>query len=140
MKKVLFILAFILALGVIKAQDFTIYKAGAPTAIVVYDSITNTGADTVDILLKLPSNQKFWNASVIMHATAGTGTADIDVTYQAGHTASYFTTLATDSLASGNLSYNYNNTAFPGRYMRIIYTGVGTQKTYIRGWIYVGKN
>jgi hypothetical protein len=140
MKKVIFILALVFALGAIKAQDFTVYKAGTPTTIITYDSITNTGADTVDILIKLPSNEKFWNVAAMMHATAGTGTADIDVTYQGGMDGSRFYTLATDSLASGNLSYIYNNTAFQARYLRIIYTGVGTQKTYIRGWLYIGKN
>ena len=140
MKKLFFILAVLFAFGAFaSAQDFTIYKMGAPTQIVNTDTIANTGADTVSVLLRSP-DEKGWHLAVLSFATNLSGTTDIDVTYQGSMDNVLWHTFTTDSLASGNLSYLYEDVdGYPYRYLRLIYTGVGTQSTEFDSWVYVLK-
>ena len=103
MKRLIFVLAFFVALGAINAQDYTFYKNMAVAPIQVIDSaVTNNGTDTVDILLKLPHDEP-WAYSLHVIAANTSGTTDIDVSYQWSNDGTNFVAHTADSLASGNL-------------------------------------
>jgi len=141
MKRFIVFSAFLFAaIGYVAAQDYTIYKVGAaPTQIVTNDTITNTGTDDVTVLLKLPDNEPV-GLAVEMIAANVSGTTDIDVNYQSSLDGTNFYTVASDSLASGNLTYIHEDIdGFTGRYLKVVYTGVGTNVTKINGYIYVFK-
>ena len=138
MKKLFLILVLaVFALGA-NAQDFTLSKVAAPTQIVTTDTIDNTGTDNVTVLLKVPQG-KAWDLAVQVTAINKTGTTDIDVDYEGSLDGTSFYTIASDSLAAGNLTYLYEKDGFPGYYLRITYTGVGTQKSTIDAWAWVLK-
>jgi hypothetical protein len=138
MKKLLMLIAFIGLVAGLSAQDPTIYKVGSPTQV-VDATITNTGADTVDILLRIPSGEP-WGYSLHMVAANVSGTTDIDVSYQWSNDGTNFVQHTADSLASGNLQYLLEDVdGFGARYMRIISTGVGTQSSTIDGYLYPFK-
>ncbi|MCK4823416.1 hypothetical protein KA005_47130 [bacterium] len=120
------------------AQDFTIYKVGSPTQIVTTDTIDDTGTDNVTLLLKLQQGRA-WDLAVQVTAITKTGTVDIDVDYEGSLDGSSWYTITSDSLASGNLTYLYEDDGFHARYLRLTYTGVGTQKTTIDAWAWVMK-
>lgn len=144
MKKLMILLALLIAAIGLNAQGTTIYRAGmAPTHIIDVDTITDTGTDTATVLVKLPQNEGV--AVQVMVAAANiSGTTDIDVDYQASMDNSSFYTLASDSLATGNLTYLWSSqtsypNGFPGRYFKILGTGVGTQSSTWDVYIYVFK-
>ena len=133
---ILMLLAFGLSMG---AQDFTIYKVGAPTQIVTTDTIDDTGTDNVTVLLRVP-DESGWHANVMVTAINKTGTTDIDCNFQGSMDNSSWFTIESDSLAAGNLSFIFEDEdGFPARYFRLLYTGVGTQKSTVDAWIYVLK-
>ena len=140
MKKLFFLIALLVAAIGLQAQDYTIYQVGqAPTQIITNDTITNTGTDNVTVLLKLPQNEAV-GLAVEMIAANVSGTTDIDVNYESSLDGTNFYTVASDSLASGNLTYIHEDVnGFTGRYLRVTYTGVGTNVTKINGYIYVFK-
>lgn len=140
MKRLIFLFALIVAAAAISAQDFTIYQVGqSPTQIVTADTVTDTGTDNVSVLVKLPQNE-FVGYGVIIVAANLTGTTDIDVNYQVSMDGTSWHTIASDSLASGNLTYLHEDVdGFTSRYLRVLYTGVGTQSSTVNAWIYVAK-
>jgi len=138
MKKILLILTLVIFAFAANAQDYTIYKVGAPTQVVTTDTIDDTGTDNVTVLLKLQQG-KAWDVAAQVTAINKTGTTDIDVDYEWSLDGSSWYTATSDSLATGNLTYVYEKDGFPGYYLRITYTGVGTQKSTIDAWVWVMK-
>ena len=129
MKKLFLILVLAAFAFCVNAQpDFTIYKVGTPTQIVTTDTIDDTGTDNVSVLLKIPQG-KAWDLVVQVTAINKTGTTDIDVDYEGSLDGTSFYTIASDSLAADNLTYLYEDDGFPGYYLRVTYTGVGSQKS-----------
>ena len=136
MKKLFLILVLaVFALGA-NAQDFTLSKVAAPTQIITADGITNTESNDTTILLKIPQKSP-WHVCVFIEAANTSGTTDIDVTYAGSMDNSTFQTISSDSLATGNLTYLFEDALFPYRYLKITWTGVGTQVSVIDAWIYL---
>ena len=140
MKRIIFLLALIAVVATVNAQDFTCNSNTVVAPVQVIDStVTDTRADTVDILLKLPHNEP-WGYSLHVIAANVSGTTDIDVSYQWSNDGTNFVAHTADSLASGNLQYMLEDlTGFGARYMRITWTGVGTNHTKMLGYLYVFK-
>jgi hypothetical protein len=143
--KAIFIFICLLAVTVIaQAQGTTIYRLGyPPTMIVDVDIITNTGTDIATVLIKLPE-QIGVCVNVMTASVTKTGTLDLDINYQASMDNSSFFTLASDSLATNNTTYLWTSQTsypkgFPGRYLKVLATGVGTQSSTWSAWVYVFK-
>ncbi len=132
MRKIMILLMLVAAIS-LNAQDFTVYTVNGVNNIidlVDVDTITDTGSDNSStVLLKIPKLTA-WGLSVQTTAVNISGTTDLDVVYEASLDGSIWWTVATDSLASGNLTELYDNlTGWPGRYLRVSTTGVGTQSS-----------
>jgi len=140
MKKLLFLFALLIAAIGLQAQDFTVYKAGA-TQLYFTDTITNTEAHDTTVLVKTPmKDNEAWGVCVHMYATNITGTTDLDINYQGSMDGTNWYTLASDSIASGNMTYQHEDIdGFTSKYLKIDLTGVGTQSTSVVGWLNVFK-
>lgn len=136
MKKLFFILMLFSIALFATAQDFTFSKVAAPTQIITADAILDTESNDTTILLKVPQKSP-WHVNVFIEAATSTGTVDIDVDYEGSMDNSTWQTISSDSLASGNLTYLFEDALFPYRYLRVTWTGVGTQITTIDAWIYL---
>lgn len=141
MRKVLFILALLVAAISIQAQDYTITGVTAPLQVVTNDTITDTGADTVDILLKIPHFEP-WGLSAQVVCTNATGTTDIDVDiYSSIDGTNYHLIDTEDNVLTANSAELEDVDGYTGRYLRIIYMGGAgsTQTTDINAYIYVWR-
>lgn len=95
-----------------------------------YDTITNTGADTITLT---PNLFSYWKYNYTVFGNQLSGTIDFDVTIQESNLngGGEWYTLATDSLATdaGTLQLTGN---VAGVKHRVIITGVGTQSSTYR--------
>ena len=135
-----FITFLVLALGLF-AQDYTLYQVTAPLQVVTNDTIEDTGADTVDILLKIP-HFELWGLSAQVVCTKATGTADIDVDIYTSITGSSWHLVDTEDNVLTATSAEFEDVdGYSGRYFRIIYMGGAgsTQKTAINAYVYIWK-
>ena len=132
MRKIMILLMLVAAIS-LNAQDFTVYTVNGVNNIidlVNVDTITDTGTDASStVLLRLP-RLTAWGVSVQITAVQLSGTTDLDIVYEASLDGSTYWTVDTDSLASGNMTELYDNlTGWPGRYLRVSATGVGTHSS-----------
>ena len=140
MKKTLFILALLIAAIGMQAQDFTLYQAGL-TQVVTSDTIEDTGADTVDILLKIPQYEP-WGLSAQVVCANGTGTTDIDVDIYTSIDGTNFHLIDTEDAVLTAASAEIEDVnGYTGRYLRIIYMGGAgsTQTTGINAYVYIWR-
>lgn len=137
MKKLLFFFLLLFTAYALNAQDYIIYKLGAPTRIVTNDTITDTGSDTVTILLKPPKGYVY-NVAVQFIGVAVSGTLSITPTYaQSLDGVNYETIEADTEITSANLVEFFTDVnGFYGRYLRIIYAGSGTEVAKVNAYLY----
>ena len=129
------LIALIGLVASLSAQDFT--KSSVGVFNLVSDTIDDTEANDTTVLLKVPRGHP-WGISVQLVATTISGTMDIDIAYQGSNDGSNYTTISTDSLATGDVSDLFNDEGgFPYRYFRVLRTGVGTQSTTMTGYMYL---
>ena len=140
MRKLIFVFALLVAAIGLQAQDFTVYKSGL-TQLYFTDTITNTEAHDTTILIKSPmKDREAWGICVQVNATNISGTTDLDINYQASMDGTNWHTLASDSIASGNMTYQHEDIdGFTAPYLKIDLTGVGTQSTSVVAWLNVFK-
>ncbi len=139
MKKLtLLIIGLIVAIGFVAAQDISFHTYTAPV-LIMNDTNTDTETNDTTILLKIPN----WEPLGIAVQFAGTnisGTTDIDVTYSGSLDGVAWFSLATDSIASGNLVYIHEDIdGFTSRFLKVSATGVGTHATGIKAYLYIFK-
>lgn len=132
MRKIMILLMLVAAIS-LNAQDFTVYTVDGVNNIIDLvsgDTIDDTDTDNSStVLLRLP-NRTAWGLSVQITAVNISGTTDLDITYQASLDGSVWWAVDTDSIASGNMTELYDNlTGWPGRYLRVSATGIGTQSS-----------
>ena len=135
----IFIALLVIAVG-LNAQDFTLYQAGL-TKVVTNDTITNDGADTVDVLLKIPYFEP-WGLSAQVVCTNATGTTDIDVDIYTSIDGTNFHLIDTeDNVLTANSAEFEDVDGYTGRYFRIIYMGGSgaTQTTDINAYVYIWR-
>lgn len=132
MKNLLIIVLLAVAVS-LQAQDFTVYTVNGSNNIVDLvdvDTITNTASDNSSTVLLMIPDLKAWGVSVQINAANLSGATDLDVIYEASLDGSTWWTVSTDSIASGNMTELYDNlTGWPGRYLRVSATGVGTHSS-----------
>jgi len=138
MKKLIYLFAFLFVLALIpaEAQNFTINTVGV--TVLASDSLTDTEARDTTVLIKLAPGNQPYGLSCFVSGTALTGTIDVDVNYQFSNNGTTWYTVASDSIAAGNLTYIHEDiNGITGRYFRVLRTGVGTQTTSMRVVLYV---
>ena len=136
MKKLLFFFLLLFAVFAVNAQDYTITSVGV-TQIVTNDTITDTGSDTVTILLKPPKDYVY-NLSVQFIGKAVSGTLSITPTYSQSLDGTNFELIVADTeITSANLVEDWTDVnGFYGRYLRIIYAGSGTEVGTVNAHLY----
>jgi hypothetical protein len=137
MKKLIFFFLLLFAAYIADAQDFTVYKTGV-TQIVTNDTITDTGTDDVVILLK-PGNDYVFNVVVQVIGTAISGTLSITPAYYTSLDGSNWELISTDTeITSANLvEFFTDENGFYGRYLKMVYTGSGTEVAKVNAYLYV---
>jgi hypothetical protein len=136
MKKLIFFFLLMAFAFVVNAQDYTITSVGV-TRIVTNDTLTDTGSDTVTILLKPPKDYVY-NLSCQFIGAAVSGTLSVTATYSQSLDGTNFELIAADTeITSANLVENWTDEAgFYGRYLRIIYAGAGTEVCKVNAYLY----
>jgi len=123
------------------AQDYTLYRVSSPTQVVTNDTIEDTGADTVDVLLKIPHYEP-WGLSAQVVCTNATETTDIDVDIYTSITGASWHLVDTEDNVLTTKSAEFEDVdGYTGRYFRIIYMGGSgsTQTTDINAYVYIWK-
>lgn len=136
MKKLLFFFLVLFAAYAVNAQDYTVTSIGV-TQIVTNDTLTDTGSDTVTILLKPPKGYVY-NLSSEFIGTAISGTLSVTATYaQSLDGVNYENITADTEITSANLvEFWTDENGFYGRYLRIIYAGSGTEVGKVNAYLY----
>jgi len=141
MRKLLGLIILLVAWTSLSAQDYTLYQVGSPTQVVTNDTITDDGADTVDILLKIPHYEP-WGLSAQVVCTNATGTTDIDVDIYSSIDGTNWHLIDTEDNVLTTASAELEDVnGFTGRYLRIIYMGGAgsTQTTDINAYVYIWR-
>lgn len=141
MKRLLFIVALIASVALVSAQDFTLSHVTAPIQVVTTDTITDTGGDTVLILLKIPYWEP-WGLSAQLIAVNASGTTDVDVDFDTSIDGVTFHEIDTeDQVLTGKSAEFDDVNGYTGRYFRIRYLGGGgsTQTTAINAYVYIWR-
>ncbi len=143
MKRLLFIVALIASVALVGAQvpGFTLPNLTPLTQVVDADVITDTGGDTVLVLLKIPHWEP-WGLSVQVTATNATGTTDVDVRFDTSIDGVDFHQVDTeDNVLTANSAEFDDVNGFTGRYLRIRYAGGSgsTQTTSIDAYVYIWR-
>ena len=100
------------------------------------DTINNTQSGDTTVLFKFKNDEPYYVTVHVIGAQIS-GTTDIDVDYEWSNDGTNFVTISSDSLASGNLQYMFEETAFAARYFRMTWTGVGTNSTRVKAYMNV---
>lgn len=143
MKKIIgLITVLLLFVAGMSAQDFTIHKPGV-TQIVTNDTIANTGTDDVVVKFAVPSGSaNAFNYAMQMTATTISGTPAIvpQLAYSVdGTNYVNIANVASDTLvaAQGLSNIKVDGDGFYCPYLRVTYTGYGTQSTKVNAYLYV---